>query len=110
MEGARRLSKQQKSILLWLLRAVRILEDRNDATARITRRTGIPWRPQVADKDRESCRRSALCRAIERLEHRGLIQRVYGRKGRRTIALTLTRAGRLVAEALTVNKEGQTPM
>jgi hypothetical protein len=73
---------------------------RPGTTARRMRRTGIPWRPQVADRERENCRRSSLCRAIERLEQRGLIQRVYGLKHRRTVALKLTHQGRGVAELL----------
>jgi len=100
MERAGRLSEQQKGILRWLLKAVRALEDRNDRLGRMGLRAGIEWRPHIVDKERENCRPSSLCRAIERLETRGLIQRVYGPKRRRTIALKFTDEGRELAEAL----------
>jgi DNA-binding HxlR family transcriptional regulator len=98
MESAGRLSEQQKAILRWLLKAVRTLEDRNDSIGRLVLRAGIEWRPRVDDKERENCLRASLCRAIERLERRRLIKRVYGPTHRRTIALKLTGKGRRVAE------------
>lgn len=100
MESASRLSEQQKAILRWPLEEVRTLEDRNDCLARLVLRSGIDWRPRVADKERENCSRASLCRAIERLERRRLIKRVYGPKHRRTIALKFTGEGRRVAEVL----------
>jgi hypothetical protein len=100
MESTSRLSEQQKEILRWLLKEVRTLEQRNDRLGRIGLRAGIEWRPSIVDKESENCRRSSLCRAIERLENRGLIQRVYGPKRRRTIALKFTNGGRMVAETL----------
>ena len=100
MENASRLSEQQKAILRWLLEEVRTLEDMNDCIGRLALRAGIEWRPRIADKERENCSRASLCRAIERLERRGLIKRVYGPKHRRTIALKLTGEGRRVAEVL----------
>jgi len=100
MESASRLSEQQKAILRWLLQKVRTREDRHDSISRLVLRAGIEWRPRVADKERENCSRASLCRAIERLEKRGLIKRVYGPKHRRTIALKFTGDGRRVAEVL----------
>lgn len=100
MDSASRLSEQQKGILRWLLKEVRTLEGRNDRLGRIGLQAGIEWRPHIVDKERENCLRSSLCRAIERLENRGLIQRVYGPKRRRTIALKFTNGGRMVAETL----------
>jgi DNA-binding HxlR family transcriptional regulator len=100
MKSAIGLSEQRKSILRWLLTVVRTLEEENDQLLRIALQAGIEWRPRILDKASENCRRSSLCRAIERLENRGLIVRVYGPKHRRTIAVKLTEEGQSVAEAL----------
>lgn len=94
MKSTSRLSEQQKEILRWLLDAVRILEERNHRLGRIGLRIGIEWCPRIVDKESEICRRASLCRAIERLENRGRIRRLYGPKRRRTIALKFTSKGR----------------
>ena len=95
------MSKQQKAILLWLLGAVRDLEssDREDASLI----EGIVWNPHTEDKERENCWRASLCRALARLETRGLITRIKGPKNARTIGIRFTQQGRRVAESISGN-------
>ena len=97
------LSEQQKTVLLWLLRGVRMLEARNDEAARAVLRDGIYWAPQVGNKERENCWRASLCRTLARLEQRRLITRVRGRKNARTVRVMFTDAGRELAESISGN-------
>jgi DNA-binding MarR family transcriptional regulator len=90
------LSPQQQHILRWLLERTRQAElhDSNSTSS------GIWWAPEVKDKERESCRRASLCRALARLEKRELIRRIKGRKQTRTVRVLLTEEGRWVDEVL----------
>jgi hypothetical protein len=97
------LSGQQKLVLRWLLAAVRDLEKIDSCAARSVLLNGIAWQPRAADKEREACWRASLCRTLARLEQRGLITRVRGRKNLRTVRLKLTDQGRRVAESLSAN-------
>jgi hypothetical protein len=97
------LSEQQKHVLRWLLQAVRALEGRNDSAARSLLRDGIGWQPRTADKDRENCWRASLCRTLARLEQRGLLTRIRGRKNARTVRVLFTDQGRKVAESMIRN-------
>lgn len=74
------LSEQQKLVLRWLLQAVRNLESNGSSAARSVVWEGIAWQPRAADKERENCWRASLCRSLSRLERRGLITRIKGRK------------------------------
>ena len=94
------LSEQQKLVLRWLLAAVRDLESLNSGAARSLLRDGIDWRPRAGDKHRENCWLASLCRTLARLEQRGLITRVRGRKNARTVRVKLTNQGRKLAEML----------
>ena len=94
------LSEQQKHVLRWLLAVVRNLEDNDTAAARSLLRTGVDWLPRATNKERENCWRASLCRTLARLEKRGLVVRIKGRKNARTVRVVFTSEGRKVAEAL----------
>jgi DNA-binding HxlR family transcriptional regulator len=93
------LSPQQRQTLSWLLDNTRRIEE----IAPDLKNAGIDYRLDVADKSRENCRRASFSRTLSRLEHRGLITRHKGEKGRRTIRVALTPQGRRVAEAITAS-------
>lgn len=97
------LSEQQKHVLCWLLGVVRNLEDIDSSAARRLLRDGIHWLPHATDKERENCWRASLCRTLARLEKRGLVIRIKGRKNARTVRVVFTSEGRKVAEALSGN-------
>jgi hypothetical protein len=80
------LSSQQVRVLKWLLNCVRFAEQHN----RQLLEDGFPWNPKTQDKERENCWRASLCRALARLEKRGLITRIKGRKKARTSRVKLT--------------------
>jgi predicted transcriptional regulator of viral defense system len=92
MKTQEQLSKQQSIILLWLLKSIEKLERRTDTAAQTLLCEGIPWKV-VASK---SSRRVSICRALVRLERRGLIERVAP-KGR-TKAVRMTESGRVIAQ------------
>jgi len=94
------LSEQQKRVLRWLLAVVRNVEDIDSSAARSLLRDGINWLPSTTDKERENSWRASLCRTLARLEKRGLVIRIKGRKKARTVRVMLTSEGRKVAEAL----------
>ena len=94
------LSEQQKRVLRWLLRVVRDLEDRNDRAARSLLVEGIVWRPRAGDKESENSWRASLCGTLARMEQRGLITRIRGRKNARTVRVMFTDLGRRVADSI----------
>jgi DNA-binding MarR family transcriptional regulator len=93
------LSPLQQYILTWLI-------DHIPAAERLER--GIDWFPQwipqttdqIEDKRLENVWRASLCRSLARLEHRGLLIRVRGRKKARTARVRLTDEGHRVAETI----------
>jgi hypothetical protein len=93
------LSIQQRVILKWLLDCVRFAEKHNPQLLV----TGFAWTPQTNDIPRENAWRASLCRTLARLEKRGLITRIKGRKNARTVRVMLTSEGRRVAESLVSN-------
>ena len=101
------LSSQQQHILKWLLNRVRFAEQHNPQLLE----AGFDWWPQwkpkcgdkIEDKALENVWRASLCRSLSRLEKRGLITRIKGRKQARTIRVLLTINGRKVAEAMRGN-------
>lgn len=99
------LSPLQRHILRWLIYEVRLAEQQDqwglfegDVTWMLS------WTAQVAnpteDKSLENVWRASVCRSLARLEKRGLVIRIKGRKKARTLRVRLTDAGRKVAEAL----------
>jgi hypothetical protein len=101
------LSFLQKTILTWLLNSVRVVEKRDPQSLKF----GIAWEPvwkhksqdKEQDKTFENVWRASLCRSLARLEKRGLITRIKGRKNARTHSVMLTREGRKVAESIDGN-------
>jgi hypothetical protein len=101
------LSPMQRSILKWLVNWVRLVEERDPQSLKF----GIAWEPvwthknQDKEQDRalENVWRASLCRSLARLEKRGLITRIKGRKNGRTHSVMLTREGRQVAESIDGN-------
>ena len=93
------LSPQQVRVLKWLLNCVLLAEQHN----RQLLEDGFPWNPQTQDKERENCWRASLCRAFARLEKRGLITRIKGRKKARTSRVKFTEKGRKLAESMDGN-------
>jgi hypothetical protein len=91
------ISSQQQQILARLLRLTRLAEKYDDLELL---EKGFNWSPKITDKAAENSRRASLSRALTRLEARGLITRVKGRKQARTSRLKLTDQGRRVAESL----------
>jgi hypothetical protein len=99
------LSNQQRNILKWLLNRIRFAEQHDHQLLE----EGVAWEPQwkpkcydtTEDKALENVWRASLCRTLARLEKRGLITRIRGRKKARTVRVMLTREGRRVAEAIT---------
>ena len=98
------LSSMQRRILTWLLGQVRSAERENPQLLE----SGFFWAPmwtasgdaREADKARENVWRAYLCRSLERLERRGLITRIKGRKNARTSRVKFTDKGREVTEAM----------
>jgi len=90
------LSVQQQSIIKWLRECVHFAEQHNPQLLL----TGFPWSPQPTDRSRESAWRASLCRTLSRLERRGLITRIRGRKNERTVRVMLTSEGRAVSESI----------
>jgi DNA-binding MarR family transcriptional regulator len=88
------LSVQQEHILRWLLRLTQEAEQGDSNVLE----TGFQWGLKIADKRRENGRRASLGRTLRRLEGRGLIIRVKGRKKGRMVRVLLTPKGRRVAE------------
>jgi hypothetical protein len=82
------LSSQQQAILKWLISRIRHAEQHNPQQLN----SGIYWAPrwkpkcndQSEDKAQENAWRASLCRTLVRLEKRGLVSRVKGRKQLRT--------------------------
>jgi hypothetical protein len=91
------LSPQQRNILKWLINCVRFAEQHN----RSLLKTGFTWGINIQDKACENSRRASLCRSLARLEQRGLLIRIRGRKQTRTTRLRLTDEGHCLAEAIT---------
>ena len=98
------LSPLQRCILQWLLYHVRLVEQEDPRWLKEGIDWCHPWKPMTTDKleDKrlEIVWRASLCRSLARLEKRGLIKRLRGRKQARTISVLLTDEGRKVAEAL----------
>ena len=90
------LSLQQRSILKWLINCVRFAEQHN----RSLLETGFDWGITIQDKAGENSRRASLYRALARLEQRGLLIRIRGRKQARTMRVKLIPEGHRVAEEL----------
>lgn len=107
------LSFRQRHILTWLLERVRDAEKHHPELLE----TGIWWSPQwkpstndaLAEKASENAWRASLCRSLARLERRGLIMRLKGRKNARTTRVLLTAEGRKIAESLTLINRGFVP-
>lgn len=101
------LSSLQQSILKWLLYQVRSVEQADPKWLKYGIEWRPPWMPQLQDKAQdkalENVFRASLCRSLARLENRGLITRMRGRKNARTVNVMLTAEGRKVAEALSGN-------
>ena len=101
------LSSQQQHILKWLINRVRFAEQHHPQLLEV----GFDWMPQwkpkcenqAEDKALENVWRASLCRSLTRLERRGLITRIKGRKQARTMRVLLTIKGRKVAEAMSGN-------
>src|SRR5258707_9400685 len=95
------LSPLQLQILRWLLSQVRIAEQQD---RELFEEDGglfdgdvawmFMWTPQVPDpmEDRalENVWRASVCRSLARLEKRGLVIRIKGRKKARTVRVSLT--------------------
>ena len=90
------LSLQQQHILRWLLERTRQAELYEPESLAI----GFWWALELNDKANENSRRASFCRSRERLEGRGLIRCIRGRKKARTVRVLLTDEGRRVAEAV----------
>lgn len=93
------LSSQQRIILRWLLYHTRLVEQADPRWLE----GGIAWVPQSVPKTNEAFEnvwRASLCRSLARLENRGLITRIKGRKKARTLRVLLTPEGRKVVESL----------
>jgi hypothetical protein len=90
------LSSQQQHILRWILRQTRQAEQSQPELLE----TGFSWVILVNDKAAENSLRASYCRSLARLDKRGLITRIKGRKKARTSRVQLTSEGRRVAEAL----------
>ena len=101
MEGATMsgLSLQQQIILICLLNEVRSAEKSDPQLLE----SGIEWRLHITDKKYENSMRASYCRSLARLERRGLITRIKGRKKVRTLRVLLTDQGRKIAEAMTAS-------
>jgi len=101
------LSAQQRHILKWLVSQVRIAEQQGGRLLE----AGVPWRilwtakaqDHTEDKACENSYRVTMCHSLARLEKRGLITRIRGRKNARTVRVMLTSEGRRVAEAFVSN-------
>jgi hypothetical protein len=102
------LSPLQLHILRWLISQVRIAEQQDrggwfhgDVAWMLTWATQVPDRTE--DKALENVWRASVCRSLARLEKRGLVIRIKGRKKARTVEVRFTPEGRRVAEALSGN-------
>jgi hypothetical protein len=84
------LGLQQQHILRWLLKRTRQAEPDDPQSLAI----GFWWALKVNDKANENSRRASFCRSRERLEGRGLIRCVRGRKKAWTVRVLLTEEGR----------------
>src|SRR5688572_30007178 len=90
------LSPQQRSILRWLIKCVHFAEQQS----RSLLETGFAWGITIKDKACENSRRASLCRSLARLEQRGLVKRISGRKQARTARVRLTPEGHRIAETI----------
>ena len=98
------LSPLQQYILRWLISRVQAI---GHGDRQLLKR-GIDWMPEwtpkttdkTEDRRRENVWRASLCRSLARLEQRGLIQRIRGRKQARTARVRLTDEGHRVAEMI----------
>ena len=98
------LSPLQRSILKWLLARLRFAQQHDQQLLKI----GFSWEPhwkpkngdRAEDKANENVWRASLCRALARLEKRGLVIRIKGRKKARTVRVLLTAKGQQVAQTL----------
>jgi hypothetical protein len=101
------LSPMQQSILRWLLKCILIGEQHNRQSANNAFAAKPSWTPKTGTKDesktRENVWRASVCRALARLEKRGLITRIKSRKKARTVRVRLTAEGRKVAESMSGN-------
>ena len=98
------LSALQRYILTWLINRLRFAEQHDHQQLE----RGIYWWPEwtpktidkAEDKRLENVWRASLCRSLARLEHRGLLIRIRGRKQARTARVRLTDEGHRVAESI----------
>jgi hypothetical protein len=98
------LSPLQQFILRWIINRVRVAAQHD----RQLLERGILWWPEwtpktsdeIEDRSLENVWRTSLCRSMARLEQRGLITRIRGRKKARTARVRLTDEGLKVAEAI----------
>jgi hypothetical protein len=97
------LSLLQQYILRWLIARVSTGHDDSQLLER-----GIDWFPQwtpkttnqTEDRRLENVWRASLCRSLARLERRGLLTRIRGRKQARTARVRLTDEGHRIAETI----------
>jgi hypothetical protein len=90
------LSIQQQNILKWLLGQTRLAEERRPDLLE----GGFVWALRCNNKANENSIRASYSRALARLERRGLVVRIKGRKEVRTVRVRLSPTGRRVAERL----------
>jgi hypothetical protein len=98
------LSPLQQYILKWLINRIPAI---GHGDRQLLER-GILWWPEwtpktidkAEDRRLENVWRASLCRSLARLEQRGLVIRVRGRKRARTARVRLTDEGQRVAEAI----------
>lgn len=99
------LSPLQRHILRWLISQVRIAEQQDQWGPF---EGGVSWMlmwaprvpDRIEDKALENVWRASVCRSLARLEKRGLVIRIKGRKKARTVEVMFTPPGRKMAEAL----------
>ena len=88
-------SPMQRHILTWLISQVRLAEQQDQWGMFEGDVAWLPeWDTQLgdrgADKALENVWRASMCRSLARLEKRGLITRIKGRKKTRTVRVRLT--------------------
>jgi DNA-binding MarR family transcriptional regulator len=97
------LSSLQQYILTWLINHIPVGRDDRQLFER-----GIDWMPewipkttdQTEDRRLENVWRASLCRSLARLERRGLVQCIRGRKQARTARVRLIDEGHRIAETI----------
>ena len=83
--------RQQQRILLWLYGYVEQREKRGDDLAVRILTEGVSWTPEQYTP----AGRASLSRSLERMEQRGLLERIRPRG--RTVRVKLTAVGRMFA-------------